>query len=260
MKERTKQHLDQAIGNSRFDLGQFFGKGFELWKEQAGLYIAFMLLSFVISFIANLIPIVGPIGNNMVITPILYAGVLIFTHQIAIKGRPEFKHFFDGVEYAGSLIGAYALFALIIVIIIAPFGLYVYFNMDNFTAAQEPTEVYQLMMTLLPLLFIFFLILMVVYLFFAHVKHFILFYKLGVMDSIRYSARLFLKHPFMFIIYFILLGLLMMSGLIGLIVCVILTMSFGYPMLYTPFRYLTDLDGFENNDATSDVVDTLLTF
>jgi hypothetical protein len=259
MTERTKQHLDQAIANSRFDIGHYFGKGFEFWKEQAGLYISFMLVSMVISFIAGLIPFIGPIAYQLVISPLLIAGGLIFTHQIATKGRPEFKHFFDGVEHAGTIIGVYALMGLLSIAIIAPFILLGYFNMDTFTS-EDPMMIYEMMSTLLPLFLILFIVFLLVYMFFAHVIHFIVFYRLGVMDSIRYSSKLFLKHPFMFIVYFILLGLLMMSGLVGLIVCVFLTITFVYPMTYAPFRYLTDLDGFENNDETNDVVNTLVTF
>jgi len=259
MTERTKQHLDQAIANSRFDLGHYFGKGFEFWKEQVGSYIAFMLISMVISFMAGLIPIVGPIAYQLVVSPLLIAGGLIFTHQIAIKGRPEFKHFFDGVEHAGSIIGVYAIIGLLSISIIAPFILLGYFNLDSFTS-EDPTMIFELMSTLLPLFLILFIVYMVVYMFFAHVIHFIVFYRLGIMDSIKYSSKLFLKHPFYFIVYFILLGLLVMSGIIGLIIGIFITITFSYPMTYTPFRYLTDLDGFENNDETNDVVDTLVTF
>jgi len=256
MTNKTKQHLDTAIATSQFRFGDYISRGFELWKEQAGLYIAFGILMMVVTGVIGLIPIVGAVVNQIIVSPLLVAGAYIFTHKLANKERPEFGAFFDVTEHAGKIISLYAIYALLMVALIAPLFLMMDFNMDVLSGDGE--AVLEMFENISPLILLAAIPLVIISFAIAYASQFIIFYKLSIVDSVKYSAKFFFKHPVMFFFYFIVVGLIAISGIIGLCVAILITYSMLFPMAYTPFRHITQLAQYESGDNDNDVYDSLV--
>ena len=227
-----------------------------MWKEQAGLYIAFGLIIMIASAVIGIIPIIGPIINQIVISPLLIAGAYIFSHKLANKERPEFNTFFSSTEYAGKIIGLYALYALVMLVLIAPLFLFMDINMDILSGDEE--AILAMFQNISPLLILFIIPFAVIAFAFAYSLHFIIFYNLSIIESIKYSAKIFFKHPIMLSLYFIVVGLIAMSGIIGLCIAILITYSMMFPMSYIPFRHITQLAEFESDDGDNDVYNTLV--
>ncbi len=256
MTNRTRNHLDNAIESSRFEFGDYISRGFDIWKEEAWLYIVFAILLMVISFVLGIIPIVGPLANQLFITPILTAGAFIFSHKLANRQRPEFNTFFKGSDHAGRIIGLNALYALIFLVLVLPLFIFMGLNLDVLSGDEE--AILELARSLSPFLLLSFIPFLIVALAFAYSTHFIIFYDLSIVDSIKYSTKIFFRHPFILIIYFIIIGLIAVSGIIGFCIGIIITSSMIYPMLYMAFRHITKLAEYESGDSDNDVYNTLV--
>ena len=256
MTNKTKQHLDTAIATSQFRFGDYISRGFELWKEQAGLYIAFGILMMVATGVIGLIPIVGPVVNQIIVSPLLVAGAYIFTHKLANKERPEFGAFFDVTEYAVKIISLYAIYVVIMVALIAPLFLMMDINMDVLSGDEE--AVLEMIENISPLILLAVIPFIIIGFAIAYAPQFIIFYKLSLVDSVKFSAKLFFKHPIMLFFYFIVVGLIAISGIIGLCVGLFITYSMLFPMAYTPFRHITQLAQYESGDSDNDIYDSLV--
>ncbi len=102
-EQKAIDHLDRALAKSQFKFGQYISYGFDLWKKEAGAYIGFGIIYMIISLFASFIPIVGPLGSNLILVPCLTAGAYYFSHK-TFKNKPDFANFFSGFEKIGPLI------------------------------------------------------------------------------------------------------------------------------------------------------------
>jgi hypothetical protein len=257
MTSRAKQHLNRVIPSSRFNFGDYISRGFDLWKEQVGLYIAFTVIFFVVSSVVGLIPFVGSIVNQLFITPLLTAGAYLFSHKLANRERADFSYFFDVTDYAGRIIGVYAVYLLALVLIILPFIFIFGFDYDVLTGG-DPEAIASMFTEISPLVLLGIIPIVLLTLAISYSSHFIMFFDMSILDSISYSAKLFFKHPFIMFLFFLIVGLIAASGIIGLCVAIIVTYPMIYPMTYIAFRDLTQLDSYESNEGDQDVYNTLL--
>jgi len=256
MDKNAIQHLDTAIPQSRFHFGSFIGRGFDIWKKQAGLYIVFGILFMVISMVVGLIPIIGSIANQLIIAPLLTAGAYIFSHKVDKNDNPKFENFFDATNHAATIIGIYAIYLLCIMLIMVPIGFGMGINVDMLMGDQD--AILDFFTDFNPLVLLSFIPMLFIVLIFTFSTQFAVFYDLSAIDSIKYSAQVFFKHPFMLFFYVIVVGLCAMSGIVGLLICVIVTYSFIFPMMYAAFRYLTQLDVYESEEEDQIVYNTLI--
>jgi len=109
------------IRPARIDLGDVFGRAWEIFKQQWGLclgaYVLVWAISFVAGLILGLIPIVGPIVN-VIFSLWLTAGMLLFFLKIA-RGQPaQLGELFAGGPYLLSLIGVTFLLYLATAVIV----------------------------------------------------------------------------------------------------------------------------------------------
>lgn len=102
---------------------EYFSRGWEIFKQYPGGFIGFLILTFMISIFASILP--APFGNskgeaggivNFVLSPILSAGYYIVALQIA-KNRPKnFSDFFRGFNQFLQLFLVYIVGTILTII------------------------------------------------------------------------------------------------------------------------------------------------
>ncbi|MBD0335059.1 MAG: hypothetical protein ICV62_06195 [Cyanobacteria bacterium Co-bin13] len=119
-------------------IGQYFGRGWEIFKQFAGAFVVYTLLLTIVAIVIANLP--APLGNGsegepgilssiyqLIFAPILFAGYYIVAFQIARNRPREFSDFFRGFNkflpiFLVSLVSG-VLIALGFVLLIVP-GLY----------------------------------------------------------------------------------------------------------------------------------------
>jgi hypothetical protein len=80
-----------------FKLGDYLNAGFRLFGNDAGTYIAYLLLFFVISLVLGFIPILGSIASLVIGAPMM-AGFYHFAQRQHHGATRSFNNFFDGFK------------------------------------------------------------------------------------------------------------------------------------------------------------------
>lgn len=88
--------------------GEWIGRGWAMFKKDAGPFIGFLAVVVVINFVLAIIPFIGQIASS-VIGPILNAGFFIYAFKILREQSRSFSDFFEGFNQFGDLF----LFALV---------------------------------------------------------------------------------------------------------------------------------------------------
>ncbi len=258
---RAIQHLDETLPRSRFQFGEYISEGFDIWKRNAGLFIGFGLLFILMILVINLIPIIGTIAGSVLISPALMLGAYIVSHRTLENENPAFGQFFDGFQFAKEIIVAYLIMMVIYLILLIPFIFFMGTGMvtwymeamsDPMTASgMDPPDINLWgLLALIPMIY--------VGVCFYYVVHFIGFYKLTALDAIKYSFKYVNKHWFLVFLFLIVVGLIAMSGLIALVIGVFITITFMFPMLYSSFRGMTELDTYYGEDTDSNIIESLV--
>ena len=105
-----------------FNFSTYMDGGWKLFKSEAGNFIGYTLLFFIISFVSSMVPLVGGIANSL-IQNALTAGYFVFCLNMVI-GKAQFSHFFEGFQSFGDLLMyQVALFFIFLPIIGLLFGL-----------------------------------------------------------------------------------------------------------------------------------------
>ena len=79
-----------------FDFGRYISEGFNMAKENLGLFIGFGFAFLAITIGAGLIPVLGSLASGLIITPCLTVGLYLVADKIAQGQQPIFNNFFDG--------------------------------------------------------------------------------------------------------------------------------------------------------------------
>ncbi|MGH8670137.1 MAG: BPSS1780 family membrane protein [Burkholderiales bacterium] len=102
----------------------WIAEGWSLFKRQPGMWIAIVVVLFVISLVAAFIPFIGSIAT-MVLFPVFTAGLMLGCQAQAEGGRLEFGHLFAGFRdrvgplaaVGGIYLGATIVIALVVGIV-----------------------------------------------------------------------------------------------------------------------------------------------
>ncbi|MCC7467539.1 MAG: hypothetical protein IT261_14755, partial [Saprospiraceae bacterium] len=113
-----------------FRLGDYISKGFDFMNKNFGMLLGFMLVSMVISFFVQIIPIAGAI-LALIVGPVLQIGYSQFTYAAVKERRVDFAEFFKGFNRIGPLVATYLLTMLIMLAALIP-GLVLWFQAGMF--------------------------------------------------------------------------------------------------------------------------------
>lgn len=96
MKTLEELKTDKSV----FSIGQAFSDGWAMVSKHLGYYILGGVIAVAIGFGVGIIPIVGGVVNNLILSPCLIAGAVYVTWNISRgKGWTDFGDMFKGFNY-----------------------------------------------------------------------------------------------------------------------------------------------------------------
>lgn len=217
----NESRLGNALaGHYQFKMGEYINTGFDIFKKEAGLFIGFTIVYFVISIVLAFIPIVGTIANFAISAP-LGAGFFIMAQKIHKGEARTFGDFFKGfdfflplflVGFIGGLITVFCFFLLVLP------GIYI----------------------------------SVAYLFGVL---FVLFYKNEFWDALETSRKVITKNWWSFFGFVIVLALINFLGVLCLGVGVLVTAPASYAAIYAAFDDIAGGGKTVDSELTSNILD-----
>lgn len=257
MTEQQRNRLNTIIDEGySFDLGAYISQGFALFQRSAGNYIAFAFLAGMIIVVASLIPIIGSLLTNLILTPALLVGGYLAAHKLNKNEELEFGTFFKGFDFIGSLASAALVTSLIVIAafipLIAVWYMYgaadwLYEMIDNPMLAEEPPS--------FPF-WSFLLLAPAVYFGVAYSwsYHFIAFYGMGFWEAMETSRKIITKKWGLFFLFFLILGLLVGLGFLLFFIGALVAFPILMCASYAAFADVTGLLLEEESDLLEHLV------
>lgn len=115
--DRVEEILEEGYS---VRIGDYLRRGYEIFRQNAGGYIGFLLLTMLITTTAQIIPLVGIIISTLILSPALMLGNYLVANKIASGQRTEFNEFFKGFEHIGQLAAYTLVFLLFMLLIFSP--------------------------------------------------------------------------------------------------------------------------------------------
>ncbi len=245
--EDPKAKIERILnGPTEFRLGDYISRGFEIFQKDMGSFIGFALIFFVLTTVIGLIPIVGSVATQLVISPALTVGIYLFANKLDRGERPEFGTFFKGFDFTPQLVLAALVMGLIILASLVPFGLVIWKSgwIEWYTEVVQnpgtpPTDFPEL-----PPAWTFLLLIPAIFfgIAYAWTYLFIAFYKLEFWDAMEASRRLLTRHWPIYFLFTIIIGLIAGLGFILFCVGILATFPAVICMTYAAFADVTKLN------------------
>lgn len=245
---RVQQAIDRGY---EFDFGDYISKGISLVIKNAGLFLAYSFIFFLITFVINIIPLIGMILFYLVLAPCLGAGYLIAARR-ADEGRAlEFSDFFKGFDHIGQLVVAAIINYLPILAITTSAVLITGFEELNLLNGTIPEFAPPLWLLLLyvPLIYI--------YVAWSMAPYLIIFHDMRAWPALEASRQIISKKWFYFFLLAIVAVILASMGIIVLLLGFLLTFPIIYTANYAAFRDIVGVANEQgpNLDITAHLVD-----
>ncbi len=179
----------------------WIASGWELFKKQAGMWIALVLVAFVIFFVLAMIPVVGSLAT-FVLSPVFAAGVLAGSRAVDEGRGLEIGHLFAGFrEKLAPLATVGAIYLGAAVAIALGVGLAtgasIFAMMSGAGEAATPAAALSLILALLIMLALLLPVVMAVW--FAPAL--VLFHDKGAVDAMKESFSGCLRNVVPFLVY-----------------------------------------------------------
>jgi hypothetical protein len=249
-----------------FSIGQALGDGWNLVSRNLGYYILGAVVTLAIVIAVGLIPFVGDIANNLILSPCLMGGAVYVTWRISNgKGWTDFGDMFKGFNFLQPIF----ISSFIQYVISAALALLVFFNflpdlIDIFKLSQRGdifTRQEELANAFLDLIrnskFVVSLLLLTVSLLFIAVLwafkiHFIIIYKMQAWPAMEMSRRIARHNLFQLLGFFILMGFILIISAIPCGIGLLFTMPWMIGATYSAFAQITNCDREEINKEMFD--------
>ncbi|HET9734694.1 MAG TPA: BPSS1780 family membrane protein [Burkholderiales bacterium] len=175
--------------------------GWELFKKQAGMWIALVLVAFVIFFVLALIPVVGSLAT-FVLSPVFAAGVLAGSRAVDEGRGLEIGHLFAGFrEKLAQLatVGAIYLGAAVAIALVVGLatGASIFTMISSGGEAATPAAALSVILALLIMLALLLPVVMAVW--FAPAL--VMFHDKGAVDAMKESFSGCLRNIVPFLVY-----------------------------------------------------------
>ncbi|MEP7238767.1 MAG: hypothetical protein ABI685_12905 [Ferruginibacter sp.] len=240
---------------STFSIGQAFSDGWKLVSKNLGYYILGGIVAVVIGAAVGIIPFVGGIANNLVLSPCLMAGAVYVTWRISKgMGWTDFGDMFKGFNFLQPIVistliqGAASMLIIVLFLLNYIDELIKLFNLaqggDAYIHRQEMEDIIRQMFNpeFLGLLLLMFIALLIIGITWAFKTHFIVVYKMQAWPAMEMSRRITSHNLLPMIGFFLLMGLIL---IISAIPCGI-GLLFSLPLMiggtYSAFAQITHCD------------------
>lgn len=244
---RVQQTIDRGY---EFNFGEYISKGLKLATKNAGLFIAFTFVFFLIMAVLSFIPVIGQLASSFVVGPCLGAGFLLAARRTDEDRVLEFSDFFKGFDYLGDLVITTIISTLGILAAMIPFFAIVGFSMFTLDAGEIPD---------IPPIWSIVLLIPVFYLAisWSMATYLVVFHGMKGWPALEASRQIVSKKWGNFFLLMIVLGLIAMAGALVLLIGLL----FAYPVVvcsqYAAFRDIVGVADEEavDLDITSHLVD-----
>lgn len=258
-------HLQKVLLENRpFKVGQYISKGFHIFSQNLGSFVAFSLLSVLIMSFIGSVPWIGAWASKFVMVPVLTAGFYLVAHEVNKGNRVEFGDHFMGFQHLVRLALASMAVSVITTAATVPFfianqGLLEWSwsltefsasisfdSVDDFLASYPGFQSWKLLL-LVP----------VIYLAIAYswTRMFVVFFDLNVWEAMEASRKLISKSWLTYFLFGITIAVIGLGGLFGLLIGVFFT----YPaMLCINYAAFEDITQLRKSEREAEYVDILV--
>lgn len=238
METVSQNKIDDLIENGfSLRVSEYISGGFQMVKDNAGLFVGFTLLTLIINSIAGIVPF----GAIAVSTP-LAAGFFLAANKLNKGDQLDLSDFFKGFEYFGQLVVYTVLLVLLFAALAIPVGLFI-FTMIAFDFGGEGAFFLVFMFGLAVFMGAAYMAIS-----FMWAPHLIVFANKKAWESMEISHRIIKKDFWNFAGFGLLLGLINLAGLLCFGLGLLFTIPASACALYLAFEDVTDLK-LENNDG-----------
>lgn len=258
MKTLEELSTDKSV----FSINQALSDGWAMVSKYLMYYILAGVIAVVIGIGIGIIPIVGGIVNNLVLSPCLMAGAVYVTWNISNgKGWANFGDMFKGFNYWKPI----AVSTLIQGVITLAVTVLVFYNFlpeimhlfkisqgtDAFTNQPEIRRAFQELFTSK---FIVSLLILVVALLFLSVLwvfkiHFIIIYKMDAWPAMEMSRRIARHNLLPLLGFFLLMGIIIMISALPCGIGLLFSLPLMIGATYSAFAQITHCDQADEIDA-----------
>jgi hypothetical protein len=252
--EEPKVKIERIIAEGiNFKFGDYISQGFDIFKKEAWSFIGFTVIFFILAMVINFIPFIGPIANNLVVTPALTVGIYLFAYKLH-RGEPtEFGDFFKGFDFTAQLAISTLVKGLLIGITLVPFAIifwkygWVEWYMEVLKYPGTPPSdlpefpPFWAFLLLLPAMF-----LSIVY---AWTYLFIAFYKMEFWDALEASRKLITKNFLILFAFMLVIGMILAAGFFLFCIGILVTFPAAMCMTYAAFADVTKLNEIPSEGA-----------
>lgn len=207
-----------------FRLGDYISQGFEFMNKNFGMLLGFMLVSGVISFFIQIIPIAG-VFLSILIGPVLQIGYSQFAYAAKRENRVDFAEFFKGFNKIGPLLATYLLTGVIGLLSILP-GLLLWYQagmLDWFMGMMEDYPFIENVPDLrdsvdMSLFWLGVLLMMAgglaISVLFAWSLNVVWFFEVGPLEALNASRKMIARNWGMFVAFILIAGIIAVSGVL----------------------------------------------
>jgi hypothetical protein len=256
------QKLQNSIENGyTVEIGNYFSRGYDIMKQNMGGYIGFALLSFMITFVANLIPFLNILAG-IVITPCLFFGFHLVSYRISAKREiPPFNEFFNGFNHFSKIVVITLLVFVITLALFIPlilvFGIGTFWSVITASGMNSAETMRNAFAGLGGTMIILFLITMLAYLYLAVSLMFssliAVFHNVEAVDAMKLSWKVINKNWLMWIVMMIGLGIMLFVGALFCLVGLLFALPLYYCIVYAAFEDVCgvpEIDGDHNDEIS----------
>ena len=235
--EVVSQHkIDDIIENGyALRVSDYISGGFQMVKDNLGLFVGYTLLMFIINSIAGMVPF----GALAVGAP-LSAGFFIAANRISEGDELEFSDFFKGFDYFGQLVVYSILMLLLIMALAVPTGLFA-FTLVALDFDGDIAVIFAMIFGLAIFAVIIYLAIS-----FIWAPHLIVFANKKAWESMETSRNIIRQDFWNFVGFGILLGLINIAGALFFGIGLLYTIPASACALYLAFEDVTGM-GLENS-------------
>lgn len=219
---------------------EYMNKGWELFKVNPGEFVVYTLMALIITALASLIPVFGPIAA----IPLL-PGIVIVGHKLDKNRNYAFADFFSGYQKAANLFLVVFITMFLVSLLLIPLAYFSFSTIysgiqvsDHIESEEIEGIAFKITLLLVAGLLLGIFIFLVVGVMWLWTTFFILFHGLGAWAAMEASRKLVLRNWLGTLLF--ILKLLLIS-----IVAILLTFGIGF-LVVIPWLYLTLYSAFED--------------
>jgi hypothetical protein len=250
MTQKLQNHLQNGY---TVNFGNYFSRGYELFKANMSGHIVFTIVFFLISGILSLIPVIN-LFAFLITAPIGYGIFLVNYKYITTKSQGEFGDYFKGFDYFGSIILPALITAIVAVIIVA---LILGYAIIPVFLSGDKAEIANAILSKWYLFILAFVIIAYISLINAVAVFVGIFHGEGVSESLKIGFRFVNKNPILLFLFAFINALLLSAGLFAFLIGILFTYPLYMCNTFAMFEDLLGLKGTERDDQSDTLIDSI---